>query len=166
MPPWMEAFEPLQSPPPVSWWPPAPGWWLLAVACLILIAWGAWRAWRSWRRNRYRRALTQQLEALWEQCRPDQNADHIAPYLSGACELIRRTWCLLDPRCAALPTRELLLQLEQTPGVTIPSALTSRVDHVLYGRLPADCNGETLALPTFHQQLLIWSRKHPAEPSC
>lgn len=165
MPAWMEAFEPLQSPPPVGWWPPAPGWWLLAAAGVILIGLGGWKAWRHRRRNRYRRALAQELDALWQRHQPDRNASNIEPYLSGSCELIRRTWRLLDPGYAALPTRKLLLELEQTPGVVIPPTLIHHLDQVLYGRLPPDCNGETLALSSFHHQLLVWSRKHPSEPS-
>jgi hypothetical protein len=47
-------LEPLQQIPmlrdihdiaPISWWPPAPGWWLLALGLLILTI-GAWR-WRA-----------------------------------------------------------------------------------------------------------------------
>jgi hypothetical protein len=43
-------------PEPVSWWPPAPGVWvLLCLAAVVVIAL-AWRFLRSWRSNAYRRA--------------------------------------------------------------------------------------------------------------
>ena len=51
---------------PVSegWWPPAPGWWLLAAAgllCLVLAA----RGWQRWqRRNRRWQAVQRELAAL------------------------------------------------------------------------------------------------------
>ncbi|MDF5829105.1 DUF4381 domain-containing protein [Pseudomonas aeruginosa] len=36
----LDRLEPLIAPLPVGWWPPAPGWWLLA-ALLPLLGWGA-----------------------------------------------------------------------------------------------------------------------------
>lgn len=165
-PAWMDSFEPLQSPPPIGWWPPAPGWWLIAAVLLILIALGGWVGWRSRRRNRYRRVLAQELNALWQQYRPDRNPSHIEPYLTASCELIRRTWRLVDPNRAALPTRDLLRELEKTPGVEIPAQLLTHIDQVLYAPLTADWNSETLALTHFHRHLLLWSRKHRPEASC
>ncbi|MFG4038539.1 DUF4381 family protein, partial [Pseudomonas aeruginosa] len=38
----LDRLEPLIAPLPVGWWPPAPGWWLLA-ALLPLLGWGLWR---------------------------------------------------------------------------------------------------------------------------
>ncbi len=29
-------LQPLHMPPPVSWWPPAPGWWLISVFVALL----------------------------------------------------------------------------------------------------------------------------------
>lgn len=39
----LDQLQPLISPPPISIWPPAPGWWLLLLA-LVLIAFGLWKA--------------------------------------------------------------------------------------------------------------------------
>ena len=33
----LDQLEPLIAPAPISWWPPAPGWWLLAL--LALFSW-------------------------------------------------------------------------------------------------------------------------------
>jgi hypothetical protein len=47
-----------------SWWPPAPGWWLLAALLCFALAW-AWRVFAHGRRlRRLRRALHGQLDAL------------------------------------------------------------------------------------------------------
>lgn len=40
-------LQPLIAPPPVSAWPPAPGWWALLLL-LPLLGWGLWRL-RHWR---------------------------------------------------------------------------------------------------------------------
>ncbi len=46
----------LEVPEPVSWWPPAPGWWLIALVVLTLLAGLALKIRQHHRRNRYRKA--------------------------------------------------------------------------------------------------------------
>ena len=40
----------IHLPAPVGWWPPAPGWWLLAGLMLAVIIWLFWR-WQQQRRS-------------------------------------------------------------------------------------------------------------------
>lgn len=54
----MEAEDPLSQladihlPQDVAFWPPAPGWWLLAALLLAALAWFAWRRFRQWQEAR------------------------------------------------------------------------------------------------------------------
>ena len=45
----------IHLPEPVSWWPPAPGWWLVTGLAVVLLALLLRFAWRRLARNRYRR---------------------------------------------------------------------------------------------------------------
>lgn len=56
----LAGLRPLQTPPPVSWWPPAPGWWLLATIALLALALLV----LHYRRTRMRRAALRELAAL------------------------------------------------------------------------------------------------------
>ena len=38
----LDQLAPLIDPEPISWWPPAPGWWLLGLALLLGLA-ALWR---------------------------------------------------------------------------------------------------------------------------
>jgi len=51
-------------PTPISWWPPALGWWILGAALLILLAALARGALRRYQGNAYRRAALAELSAL------------------------------------------------------------------------------------------------------
>jgi hypothetical protein len=57
-------LQPLREPPPIDAWPPAPGWWLLAllVVCGIVALLYAWHRRRA--RLAYRRHALQQLALL------------------------------------------------------------------------------------------------------
>ncbi len=52
-----------------SWWPPAPGWWLLTVLLLVgLVVLGrlAWRRYRVWRRQRQILAELERARAAFQ----------------------------------------------------------------------------------------------------
>lgn len=79
--------------PPI--WPPAPGWWALAIVVLALLAWGFWhlRAWRS----RQRRA------ELWMQAH-DQAArmTSTSSRVLATVIVLRRVVAEYQPQSAAL----------------------------------------------------------------
>src|SRR5262245_59184355 len=52
------------TPAPVAWWPPAPGWWIVAIALLITAAIGVYQAALRYRRNAYRRAALAELAGI------------------------------------------------------------------------------------------------------
>ncbi len=56
-------LQPLHHPAPVSWWPPAPGWWALAVFLLVII----FILGRYFQRRVYKRAALQALKNLEKQ---------------------------------------------------------------------------------------------------
>ena len=82
-------------PAPVSWWPPAPGWWLLALLCLValgaLIHWLATR----YRRTAATRAARAELTQLVARHAQDGDGPAFARDLS---RLLRRFALVRFPR--------------------------------------------------------------------
>jgi hypothetical protein len=54
----------IHLPEPISWWPPAPGWWFLAVASGVLLAWALKYLHSRYRANHYRRQALVRLQQL------------------------------------------------------------------------------------------------------
>ncbi|QID16924.1 DUF4381 domain-containing protein [Nitrogeniibacter mangrovi] len=57
-PDWLAQLAPAHAPPPVSAWPPAPGWIALAILLLLLVV-ALWRGWRHPARRLRRQALAE-----------------------------------------------------------------------------------------------------------
>ncbi len=53
----------IHLPAPVSWWPPAPGWWAMAILSLLVVGLG-YLGYRRHRRNRWRRSALTALSQL------------------------------------------------------------------------------------------------------
>lgn len=88
-------------PDPVSWWPPAPGWWLLALLILGLLTWVTVWAVGAWRRRRLARAAPRaaldELAAL--RAALARNGD-AAAFARGLSRLLRRFALARYPRRA------------------------------------------------------------------
>ena len=123
----LDQLRDLHTPPPPGLWPPAPGWWLLAILTLGLLVALVWYGLRRYRCNAYRRAA---LAALAE-----RRAQHTFD-LAEALQLVRRTAVTAEP---------------DTPLATLPGpALGARLDHFCNGEL-----GQALAVEqiTFEEAL-------------
>jgi len=57
-------LHPLREPALSGWWPPAPGWWLLAGLALLILCWLFWKLYRAYRANAYRRQALAQLARI------------------------------------------------------------------------------------------------------
>ena len=100
-------------PDPVSWWPPAPGWYVLAAILLIIFILLAIRHWRNWRGNRYRRQSLTELSLI--------RAKSSAAYMGRLPELLKRTALSVWPReeVASLSGRSWHRFLDQSAGMDL-----------------------------------------------
>ncbi len=85
----------LHLPDPVGWWPPAPGWWALAVVVLIAagVVWGFWH-----RRGALRRAALSELRRIREEYQENNDTRRLMSELSV---LLRRLALGRSPRSQA-----------------------------------------------------------------
>lgn len=71
----------IHLPEPVSWWPLAPGWWLLLTALLIIIAL-AFITRKIYRSKQLKRDINAELETIKQQFQQTQNKSQLAKALS------------------------------------------------------------------------------------
>ena len=60
----LDLLNDIVLPEGVSWWPPAPGWYLVGIALGIALLALAWRGWRKWKKNQYRRQALRELASI------------------------------------------------------------------------------------------------------
>jgi len=104
----------IHTPALPEFWPPAPGWWLVAILTISLLIWGgfALRHYRQLRRQR------QQVLALLTQLEEEFDPSQAAHHLGELSILLRRVALTRYPRqqVAALTGSEWLKFLDKTGG--------------------------------------------------
>ena len=51
----------IHLPDPAGWWPPAPGWWILALLLLALLIWFSRVSWQWMKYQRWRKQILEEF---------------------------------------------------------------------------------------------------------
>lgn len=152
--PGLENLRDIHLPAPIGWWPPAPGWWVLALITIIAaIALGVWLT-RHARQRRYRKFSLIQLHALhqiWQEQRDD------IAFAQAINRLLKQTALAAFPatNVAALSGADWLDWLDRQlrkPRFTEPDV---RALATLYLREP-----EPIAVDALKNATRYWIRSH------
>ncbi|MDG1818447.1 MAG: DUF4381 domain-containing protein [Porticoccaceae bacterium] len=80
----LDQLRDIHLPEPISWWPLAPGWWILILTGCALLAWLVRFLYRRHNARLYRRQAQKQLQAL-------QQGGNSQQQLRGLFELLKQT---------------------------------------------------------------------------
>ena len=143
----LENLRDIVIPPPVPWWPLAPGWWVLFIIMGLIAVLAVARCWRRWRANAYRRVA---LRALRE-------ADSVA----SVAEILRRAALMAASRTrvASLNGSAWVQWLTKTGGCAVPPAVSQLLTSGIYDESGSTNAGE---LAAFAAQ---WIRNHEIDDS-
>ena len=119
----LDRLNDLAMPPEVSWWPLAPGWYVVIGIALALLLFFIFRAWKSWQANAYRRAALRELAA--------------AEDVASIAEIFRRTALSIAPRdeIAEKTGVEWLDWLASRFPETMPEGVRDQLSHSIYSKV-------------------------------
>jgi hypothetical protein len=160
----LEQLQPVIAPPAVHWWPPAPGWWLLALL-VPLLAWALWRLGRRLLRQRRTAVPEERLDPLrqaaldeLERLRKPYYGAEAGPWLQQLNALLKRL-CrerYPDSHSHTLSSRAWLAFLDSR----CPAAGLTRCMVLVEGAYKPHCQLDDKAIDQLQQAVALWIRKH------
>jgi len=139
----LDRLHDLALPPEVSWWPLAPGWYVLFVVVLVLALVLSYRAWKKWRANSYRRAALRELAQAGD--------------VAAIAAVLRRTALAFAPRHVIAEkngTAWIAWLAEQSP-TPLPESVRTQLTAGIYGRPAGSPN-----LASLHAFAESWINRH------
>ena len=91
----------IHTAPQVPWWPPAPGWWVLAILVLLLLGWLAQRALGRLRVHQRRKQMLAWVDHLNATVDPKRDPQAYLSTLNRIFKLVALR-AFPEDRCAAL----------------------------------------------------------------
>jgi len=172
----LDQLQDIQLPTAVSWWPPAPGWWLLGLLVLALAA-TALVLLRRRQRLRYRRSADKLLTALWRSYLEHRDDGMLLGELLALVRRVLRETTLSTPEhTAAVPEHTAAVDAAALPTSALLAHLDDRTGGALTDILPLPKLAERLYQPAagpltesqardLYQAIRRWLR-HPGTPPC
>lgn len=104
---------------PVPWWPPAPGWWVLALLLLFFLGWLGRRLLARYRVRQRRKQMLGWIDHLNENINPQRDPQAYLSTLNRIFKLVALR-AFPDRQCAAMAGQEwvnfLIENMEQSPA--------------------------------------------------
>ncbi|WP_447592691.1 DUF4381 domain-containing protein [Aquipseudomonas campi] len=160
----LDQLHPTIAPAAVSWWPLAPGWWLLA-ALLPLLLWGLWRLRHYLPRRKKAQASEQVLDPLRSAALAELAAlsrpydgQHAGLWLQQLNALLKRLCRVHYPQdnSHTLSGRAWLAFLDNR----CPAAGLTRWMVLVEGGYRGTCTLDDKAIDGLNQAIDTWIRKH------
>ncbi|MHA6494440.1 DUF4381 domain-containing protein [Pseudomonas borbori] len=160
----LDQLEPLIAPAAIGWWPPAPGWWLLAML-LPLLLWGLVRLLKRLPGKRQTVVDEQSLDPLrlaalseLERLSKPYDGAPAGPWLQQLNGVLKRL-CrerYPDSHSHILSSRAWLAFLDSR----CPAAGLTRWMILVEGAYRPRCTLQDKAVDELNQAVAIWIRKH------
>jgi len=129
----LEQLRDIHLPEAVHWWPPAPGWWIVAALLLALTVWLSRYLQARYRRQYFRGESQDLLKQVWldyeQQSGNSANADR--DFIENTLSLLRRAGKTAqlaahnknDDHLESMPSPALLVALDQHSAGKLSAAL-------------------------------------------
>ena len=95
----------IHAAPEVPWWPPAPGWWFLALVLLFLLGWLTRRALNHYRNHQRRKQMLAWVDHLNGSIDPEKQPQAYLSTLNRIFKLVALR-AFPEQHCAALAGQE------------------------------------------------------------
>jgi hypothetical protein len=155
MPNPLDQLRDIHLPEPISWWPPAPGWWLLALSVCALLGWLLTWLYRRYRANSYRREALHQLQQLQSDSDPQEQ-------LQALFILLKQTAnCAYPNRYPSSLTIDAFVEfLKFSCHKAVFNDMHTDLQVLLYGKQQSD---QAVDLERLFKDAQVWIKKHMLE---
>ncbi|MGI1678298.1 MAG: DUF4381 domain-containing protein [Cellvibrionaceae bacterium] len=167
----LSQLKDIQLPEPIGIWPPAPGWWILAIISLGLITFFIWKFLQQKKQQQYRKSAIALLNSEKTSLIQHKN---VKTYLQNVSEILRRTALTAYPEQGVEPLQgeEWLVFLDEK----INSKIIDK-KHLSFVKGPArkiitlpyqdirKTNITSKDIASIHKAILFWITFHTNKPT-
>jgi len=141
----------IHLPDPISWWPPAPGWWILLIIAIAVVGYLIALLVKRHSRRLYRRQALVELKQV--------ASLESAQQLVALLEILRRVAITAypDQGLANLGTRDFLIRLKDTCRAPLFEYIPDDLEAMLYSK----DNSNRQASEEFLKSARLWVQRHP-----
>ncbi|MFT6406921.1 MAG: hypothetical protein ACJAQ6_000331 [Arenicella sp.] len=146
-----QQLRPPQTPEAISWWPVAPGWWIVTALLIVLISYAVIKLRQHRTKNSYRKIAMMLLDWHYSEWQLQQNDGE---YLQAANSVIKRACSHIDKNSRKLSGHDWVNYLNALCDNKLSQTTQSALGDSLYQRQP-EAN-----IDDVHQQLRAWLLEH------